>query len=290
MKVKAYAKINLTLDIPGIRQDGYHELSSVFSTVSLHDELEITVSDSHSGNEITLYCSEPTIPCDDRNLCWKAASSMVEKYGITNKKINIDLTKNIPSGAGLGGGSSDCAETLKALNKLLEINASDTELEKLGAKLGADVPFFIKGGIQLAEGIGDILTSPDITLPQDLDIVIIKPKAELLSGNIYKIFDILPKDKLPNASTEKFIKEISAENPYAFKLITNMLEPAAKTLCEDIGAAENLLMENGAVSAMMTGSGSAVFGVFTDRDKAAEALEAAKHNNKIIFGTMCRFI
>lgn len=290
MKVKAYAKINLTLDIPGIRQDGYHELSSVFSTVSLYDELDITVSDSKSGNEILLTCNEPSVPCDSRNLCWKAAVSMVEKYGITNKKIKIDLTKNIPSGAGLGGGSSDCAETLKALNNLLKINATDKELEAIGVKLGADVPFFIKGGIQLAEGIGDILTSPDITLPQDLDIVIIKPKAELLSGNIYKIFDSLPKDKLPNASTEKFIKEISAENPYAFKLITNMLEPAAKTLCEDIGFAENLLMEKDAVSAMMSGSGSAVFGVFTDRDKAAEALEAAKHNNKIIFGTMCRFI
>ena len=290
MKVKAYAKINLTLDIPKIRDDGYHELSSVFSTVSLHDELEITVADNEVGNEIILNCNEPSVPCDKRNLCWKAAEAIIEKYEIKNKRINIDLTKNIPSGAGLGGGSSDCAETLKVLNKLLEINAPDEELESIGVKLGADVPFFIKGGTQLAEGIGEVLTKLNLNLPEELKIVIIKPEAELLSGNIYKIFDNLPKNKVVEASTENFIKEISLGNIEAFKTITNMLEPAAKTLCEDIETAEKLLLENDAITAMMTGSGSAVFGIFTNRNKAAEALEAAKHNDKIIFGTMCRFI
>ena len=288
MKLKAYAKINITLDIPKIREDGYHELSSVFQTVSLHDELEIDVTESDK-NEIILTCNEPNVPCDEKNLCWKAAKVFLEKYGIENKKICIDLKKNIPSGAGLGGGSSDCAETLKALNKLLEINASDEELEEIGVKLGADVPFFIKGGTQLAEGIGEKLTELKLPYPE-LSLVIIKPEAALPTVNIYKIFDGLPKEKLPEASTEKFLTEISKGDINAFKLTTNMLEPAAKTLCPEIGDAEKLLTENGAVSAMMTGSGSAVFGIFTDVNKAAEALEAAKHTEKIIFGTMCRFI
>lgn len=288
MKTKAYAKINITLDIPGIREDGYHELCSVFQTVSLCDELDINVSEN-SGNEIVLTCDTPNVPCDERNLCWKAAKAFTEKFGIENKKITIDLKKNTPSGAGLGGGSSDCAETLKALNKLLEVNADDEELEKLGVKLGADVPFFIKGGTQLAEGIGEKLTELKLPYP-DLQLVIIKPEAALPTVNIYKIFDNLPKEKLPQASTEIFLKAISDGDINAFKLTTNMLEPAAKTLCPEISEAEELLMENGAVSAMMTGSGSAVFGIFTNVNKAAEALEAAKNKEKIIFGTMCRLI
>lgn len=289
MKIKAYAKINLTLDIPKIRDDGYHELSSVFQTVSLYDELEINVYEN-SGNEVFLNCDTPNVPCDEKNLCWKAATAFLEKYQIKNKKVVIDLKKNIPSGAGLGGGSSDCAETLKALNKLLEINASDEELEKIGIKLGADVPFFIKGGTQLAEGIGEKLTKLSLNFPEELYLVIVKPEAELLSGNIYKIFDGLPKEKLPEASTEKFLSKFAKENIHAFKSITNMLEPAAITLCPEIEGAEKLLIERGAVTAMMTGSGSAVFGIFTNVNKAAEALEAAKNKEKIIFGTKCRFI
>ncbi len=288
MKTTAYAKINITLDIPKIRDDGYHELCSVFQTVSLCDELEINVTEN-SGNEIVLTCDTPNVPCDERNLCWKAAKAFLEKFGISNKKISIDLRKNIPSGAGLGGGSSDCAETLKALNKLLEVNASDEELEKLGVKLGADVPFFIKGGTQLAEGIGEKLTELKLPYP-DLHLVIIKPEAALPTVNIYKIFDSLPKEKLPEASTERFLKTFADGNIDAFKLITNMLEPAAKTLCPEISEAESVLTENGAVAAMMTGSGSAVFGIFTNVNKAAEALEAAKNKEKIIFGTMCRLI
>ena len=288
MKIKAYAKINITLDIPKIREDGYHELCSVFQTVSLHDELEIQISESDK-NEIELTCDASNVPCDERNLCWKAAASFTEKYGIKNKKISIELKKNIPSGAGLGGGSSDCAETLKALNKLLEVNASNEELEKIGVKFGADVPFFIKGGTQLAEGIGEKLTELNLPYPE-ISLVILKPEAELPTVNIYKIFDNLPKESLPEASTEKFLAEISKGDINSFKLITNMLEPAAKTLCPEIEEVEKLLLEKGAVSSMMTGSGSAVFGIFTNVNKAAEALEAAKHNKKIIFGTMCRFI
>ena len=288
MKKTAYAKINITLDIPKIREDGYHELCSVFQTVSLHDELEINISENDK-NEIVLTCDAPNVPCNEKNLCWKAAKAFLEKYKIENKKISIDLKKNIPSGAGLGGGSSDCAETLKALNELLGINASDEELEQLGVKLGADVPFFIKGGTQLAEGIGEKLTGLKLPYPE-IDLVIIKPEAELPTVGIYKIFDGLPKEKIPEASTEKFLSEISKGDINAFNLITNMLEPAAKTLCPEIGDAEKFLLENGAISAMMTGSGSAVFGIFTDVNKAAEALEAAKHKEKIIFGTMCRLI
>ena len=288
MKIKAYAKINITLDIPKIREDGYHELCSVFQTVSLHDELEIQSSESDK-NEIVLTCDTPNVPCDERNLCWKAVAVFTEKYGIKNKKISINLKKNIPSGAGLGGGSSDCAETLKALNKLFEINASDKELENIGIKLGADVPFFIKGGTRLAEGIGENLTELKLPYPE-ISLVILKPEAELPTVNIYKIFDNLPKESLPEASTEKFLAEISKGDINSFKLITNMLEPAAKTLCPEIEEVERFLLEKGAVSSMMTGSGSAVFGIFTNVNKAAEALEAAKHNKKIIFGTMCRFI
>lgn len=288
MKIKAYAKINITLDIPKIREDGYHELCSVFQTVSLHDELEINVSEN-SKNEIILTCDTPNVPCDEKNLCWRAAKAFTERFGIENKNISIDLKKNIPSGAGLGGGSSDCAETLKALNKLFNVNASDEELEQIGVKLGADVPFFIKGGTQLAEGIGEKLTRLDLPYPE-FHLVIIKPKAELPTVGIYKIFDGLPKEKIPTASTEKFLEKISAGDINAFKLITNMLEPAAKTLCPEIEDAEMFLVKQGAVSAMMTGSGSAVFGIFTNVNKAAEALEAAKNKEKIIFGTMCRLI
>lgn len=289
MKVKAYAKINLTLDIPKIRDDGYHELRSVFQQISLYDELEISVSESKGENDILLTCNDPKIPCNAKNLCWKAANAFLNKYGFTNKTVSINLLKNIPSGAGLGGGSSDCAETLKALNKILNVKASDEELEKIGVTLGADVPFFIKGGTQLAEGIGEKLTVLKLNYPKNLYAVLIKPNAELLTASIYKAFDGLPKENLPKESTKVFLERISDGTFEAFCHTTNMLEPAAVSYCPDIKKIEALLMKCNAVHSMMTGSGSAVFGIFTDEESAKKALETANKELKTVFGTICRF-
>lgn len=289
MKVKAYAKINLTLDIPKIRDDGYHELRSVFQQISLYDELDISVSESKNANDVVLSCSNPQIPCNEKNLCWKAANAFLNTYGITNKTVTINLLKNIPSGAGLGGGSSDCAETLKALNKLLNINASDEELEKIGVTLGADVPFFIKGGTQLAEGIGEKLTVLNLNYPQDTYTVLIKPKTELLTASVYKAFDGLPKENLPEESTKVFLERISDGTFEAFCHTTNMLEPAAVSYCPEIKKIEALLMKCKAVHSMMTGSGSTVFGIFTDEETAKKALETANKEPETVFGTICRF-
>ena len=289
MKVKAYAKINLTLDIPKIRDDGYHELCSVFQQISLYDELEISVSESQGENTIILTCNEPNIPCNEKNLCWKAANTFLKTYGFSNKTVKINLLKNIPSGAGLGGGSSDCAETLKALNKLLNVNASDKELEKIGVTLGADVPFFIKGETQLAEGIGEKLTVLNLNYPKDIYLVLLKPNAELLTASIYKAFDGLPKEILPKESTKDFLKTISEGKSEAFKNTTNMLEPAAISFCPYIERIKTELMNYGAVHAMMTGSGSVVFGIFEGEGSAQKALETAQKELETVFGTICRF-
>lgn len=257
MKVKAYAKINITLDISQkTRIDGYHELKSVIQAISLHDDLEILTSESKAENKIILKCNQSDIPCDQQNLCWKAAEIFAEIYNIRGKEIYINLKKNIPFGAGLGGGSSDCAETLKALNNIFNVHATDEELQQIGTKIGADVPFFIQSGTQLACGIGEKLTKINLALPNNVYVVIIKPPINLISGDIYKTFDNLPKECIPQESTKLFFENLQKNlGANAFKSTSNMLEPAARVYCPEIDCIKKKLIQYGAIHSMMTGSG-----------------------------------
>ncbi|MBE6897020.1 MAG: 4-(cytidine 5'-diphospho)-2-C-methyl-D-erythritol kinase [Ruminococcaceae bacterium] len=273
MKVNAYAKINLTLDVLNKREDGYHEISSVMQTISLCDVLSFNIEDRKDNeNEIIITSNDNDLPTDSKNLCHKACTLFFEEFGICGKTVNIHIEKNIPIAAGLGGGSSDCAETLKALNKMLKTNAENERLRQIAVKIGADVPFFIEGGCCKATGIGDVLTP--VKKVSDHFIILAKPTEALLSGAVYKDFDELyEKDAslFPKPSTEHFLTESNR-----LKFISNMLTPVSEKKARSISILKKALSELGAKAAEMTGSGPTVFAVFDREQEAKNAVESLK--------------
>ena len=257
----APAKINLSLDITGIMDNGYHALESVFQTVSICDS--ITVSRNFS-DEITVHSSNALIPNDNRNIAYKAAEKFAAYTGADISGVDIFIKKRIPMQAGLGGGSTDGAAVLKALNYLFMNNSvSDDTLCRIGAETGADVPFFIKGGIAFAEGIGDKLT-PLNPLPK-LWLVIAKGKSGISTVEAYKKIDTIKNIKHPD--TKKILTAIESGNLNAlFKECANVFELAADL--DDIGVIKSVMLAEHAQCALMTGSGSAVFGIFPTRKHA----------------------
>lgn len=252
MKCKAYAKINLTLAITGIREDGYHTLHTVMQQVSLHDDLTVEKADS-----LTFTCNDETL-AGEKNLCVKGAKAFFARTGISGGAA-IHLEKSLPMGAGMGGGSADCAAVLKALNELYGDPLTEEELLSLGATLGADVPFCIKGGKCLCTGIGEVLTP----LPggDTLYLVIAKGKESLSTPEMYRRADAA-KERWSNPAREGFY---------------NDFEPVAEAVLPEISHLKTRLTELGATFAMMTGSGSAVFGIFENEDATVPAAEALRN-------------
>ena len=259
MTIRCNAKINLSLDVTGKREDGYHTLESIFQSVTVYDILTVGVS---SGSGITLRCSIPALPCDERNLAYRAAQAMLEASG---KKCSVQMTlhKHIPSGAGMGGGSADAAGVLFALNKLLRCGYSNEKLREIGIKLGADVPFLLMGGTVLAEGIGEILT-PLRPLPE-LPLVILKGRQSISTPKAYAAIDALEAPFHPD--TARMLEAVETQNTALLaEHCGNTFEDAAALA--DVERAKAALLEDGALCAVMTGSGSAVFGIFPDQQLA----------------------
>ena len=269
LTAKAYAKINLSLDITGIREDGYHLLSTIMQSISLHDTLSFEKCDDEG---IFITCDDDTIPTDEKNIVYKAAAKLFDssEKEISNG-VKIHLEKKIPHGAGLGGGSADAAATLIALNKLYDLGFSKKELLKIGVRVGADVPFCLNGGTILCEGIGEKLT-PLIPLI-NFHAVIIKSEALSPTEAAYKRFDSMhihtsfKQDKLLDSIAQGSIKKLS-------KNMFNVLEFI--TPREVIDEAKNALLDYGALDSMMTGSGSAVFGLFKRKGAAEKAYKELK--------------
>ncbi|MCD7727223.1 MAG: 4-(cytidine 5'-diphospho)-2-C-methyl-D-erythritol kinase [Ruminococcus sp.] len=261
IKALAFAKINLSLDITGRRDDGYHLLSTVMQSVSLCDSLYFEKSNQ---NGIFITCDDDSIPTGEKNIVCKAAAKLFERYGERGVKIHIE--KKIPHGAGLAGGSADAAATLLALNELFELNASKDELLKIGVSVGADVAFCMCGGTILCEGIGEKLTPLE---PLDNFYALIV-KSDVLSptdaaykrcdeANISSSFN---QDELSGAIAQGDISTLSKNLYNVFELVTPK---------EVINEAKAALIESGALGAIMTGSGSAVFGLFDNQSDAKKA-------------------
>lgn len=260
LKLKAPCKINLSLDITSKRHDGYHTLESVFQTVSLFDE--ITLEKAQNG--IKLDCKGADFDTQS-NTCYKAATLFFKESAIDGG-VKISLAKNIPSQAGLGGGSSDAASVLKGLNLLYNAKISDERLCEMGAQIGADVPFFIKGGTAYVSGIGEIIKP--IKHIDGVSIVIAKGKSGISTVQAYKKFDKL--NCALHTDTGKIVDYIEKSDIFAAaKLCVNSLECCAEL--EDIGDIKSVLEENGAFFSLMSGSGSAVFGLFSSRKNAETA-------------------
>ncbi|MBO4941670.1 MAG: 4-(cytidine 5'-diphospho)-2-C-methyl-D-erythritol kinase [Clostridia bacterium] len=267
LEIKCPAKINLALDVVNRRDDGYHNLSMIMQEIKLFDILKISVCDS-SKSSIQFSCDNESIPSDDNNLVVKAAKLFFEKVGIT-AQARIHLRKNIPSGAGLGGGSSDAAGTLSALNMIFENPLDDDLLKTLAKSLGADVPFFLCGGCMLAEGIGEILTP----LPplKNAFIVLAKPKVSISTAYVYKNLILDETTIHPDIKTSISALQNSDIDALA-KSAGNVLETVAENMHPEIKEYKNKMLALGASYSLMSGSGSSVFGIFKDKSSAEKAL------------------
>lgn len=261
------AKVNLSLDVTGKREDGYHTLASVFQSVGVYDALCVSVGE---GRGICLCCNVPYIPCNGRNLAYRAAWTFLKTAGI-NCRVEIQLQKNIPSGAGMGGGSADAAGVLYALNLLLDCGFSEERLREIGLMLGADVPFMLMGGTALAEGIGEILT-PLRPLPA-IPMVIVKGTQSISTADAYEAMDQGITFSRPD--TRKMLHAVETQDISRIaRCCCNVFESV--TNCEEVHRARKALREYGALQAVMTGSGSAVFGIFENRVTAQEAARSLR--------------
>ena len=251
LQIKAYAKINLCLYIPALRQDGYHELDSVFQSIGLFDYIILTKSEG-----IHIMCDEKSIPVDSANTCYQAAIRIMEETGAPG--IAVDIEKRIPSQAGLGGGSADAAAVIAGMNRLYDCGLSTMQMQKIGAGIGADVPFFLQGGCMRAQGIGEKLSL--LENPFLLDVVVVKPKCGVSTPESYKLFDQM--EKTGGNALAMIAAMKSVDEAAYLKAFKNALEPCAFRLAPQSQSAVAELKQAGAMAAQVTGSGSAVFGLF----------------------------
>ena len=270
IKVPAFAKINLGLRVHGRRPDGYHEISTVFQTVTLRDTLTFQ---SRADGRLELACSDPSIPADDSNLVLRAASALRERFGV-NLGARVELEKVIPAGGGLGGGSADAALTLAALAALWGIETGAGELAQIGALLGADVPFFLTGGTALGTGTGtDIRPLADVP---KMYLVVVAPGVHVSTAEAYGALGapaLTKVEPLVNLS----VSRTEADFPDSLCGVwSNDFEAVVVRLYPEIGRARERLVESGAGRALLSGSGSSVFGVFESEREAARARAALK--------------
>jgi len=269
MHIKAKAKINLALDVVGKRDDGYHELRMIMQEIELYDLLNIR---RIRRPIIQLRSNQPWLPVDERNLVCRAVKTVMEKYSLPGG-VQIYLHKVIPVGAGLAGGSSDCAAALKAMNKLFNLSLSSRELLEIGASLGSDVPFCLVGGTALAEGRGELLTK----LPPHPSVYVLlaKPAFSVSTASVFKGFDMNMVHERPDidgmirALEEKNLKGITDRLYNALEQVTERKRPIISDIKE-------IMLKNGALGVLMTGSGPTVYGYFTDRKIASQTLNQLK--------------
>lgn len=278
INIKTPAKINLTLDVTGKRDDGYHNLKMVMQTIGLYDGLTVSAVSGNRKEPVMLKVDKqlPGNITPRENLVYKAASLMREKYNIKTG-FDITLRKNIPAAAGLAGGSSDCAATLIAINRLCRLNLTDGELCRTGATLGADVPYCIIKGTVLSEGIGDILT-PLTQLPLTW-VVLIKPPVSVSTAYVYS--HLKSGNIKIRPDTDKMVSAIKNNNiPCIASCLCNVLETVTIPLYPVIQELKTFLAENGASGSLMSGSGPTIFGLFEAEDTAIRAYNIAKDKYK----------
>ena len=272
LSVLAPAKINLYLNVGARRADGYHDIESVMQTVTVFDRIEVKKHPFSEKNEISLFCTDPRLPTDENNLIVRAAKAFFEKAKIERYNVSFALEKRIPMEAGLGGGSSDAAATILALDRLYQTAMPLETMCGLGAALGADIPFCIKKGTVYTTGIGEVMESAP-PMP-DCAFVIAVPKGKGIStGAAYRAMDALPADKTA-VNFAEFKKSVDACDLQAIaNLLYNKFEAVTP---EEAGSAQlrALLLSTGAMGARMSGSGTAVFAIYPHIGAARKAREA----------------
>ncbi|SEF70764.1 4-diphosphocytidyl-2-C-methyl-D-erythritol kinase [Eubacterium ruminantium] len=298
---KAFGKVNLGLDIIGQREDGYHLVRMIMQSVDIFDILTFEIIPSKSPDEqtddnktgideqadkreterkkpeiIITATNDPTLSLGEDNLIYKACRVLLDRFGI-REGVKVTLTKNIPIAAGMAGGSSDCAAALKGVNELFDLGLSEEELRDIGVTLGADVPYCIMGGTALSEGIGEKLTRlPDIP---EVVFLIAKPEFGISTKEAYGAFDSIPSAEVIHPDIDGMTEAVKAGDISGItKRLGNVLEQASIPSHPSIEEIKNLMKENGAENALMSGSGPTVFGIFKDSETSWKALDVLRES------------
>lgn len=271
MKYKALAKINLGLDVVRKREDGYHEVRMIMQNIGIYDELDMTITEAPG---ILLETNREDLPTDEGNLVYRAAKLLMDEFQVA-KGVRISLKKQIPVAAGMAGGSSDAAAAMIGVNELFGLGLTQQELMDRAVKIGADVPYCIMGGTALAEGIGEVLSK----LPPmpDCMILIAKPPIDVPTKFVYG--NLRANELETHPDIDAMIQDLQGKNlEHMCQIMGNVLETVTIPAYPVIDEIKKLMIESGAVGAMMSGSGPTVFGIFTDQESAKGA-EAAMRDS-----------
>ncbi|MGI8648836.1 MAG: 4-(cytidine 5'-diphospho)-2-C-methyl-D-erythritol kinase [Rubrobacter sp.] len=270
ISLRAYAKVNYTLEILGVRDDGYHELRSVFQSISLHDEVHL----ERGGTGFELYV-EPEgaeVGPSDENTVHRAWRLLSERVG-QELPVAVKLKKSIPAGAGIGGGSADAAAFLVGANELFGLGFGEEQLREVGAGVGADVPFCVGGGTALGEGVGERLS----VLPQPPEhyLALVKPKASASTAEVYRAYDTSTVERKGNSGP--VMAALRAGSPLRLaNSVGNDLSPLTSGLVPEIAEYERAFLAAGALGTAMSGSGTVVYGIFEEEDLAWAALSGER--------------
>jgi len=271
LRLPSFAKINLGLEVLGVRQDGYHELRTIFQTIDLRDDILIR----SGGRDVTVTCDHPAVPAGRQNLAWRAADEL-RRFAKRTDGVEIRIAKRIPVAGGLGGGSSNAAAVLLGLDRLWRLGLGPEDLHRIARRIGADVPYFLVGGTALGLGRGDEVYP--LWRQIRIHVVVADPGRALSTAAVFARLD---RSLTPRENSNKIFRFISRDlegKGTAFPILANDLEEAALEEAPDLAGQvrhiRGILVREGAVSASLSGSGSSFFGLFDDQKRARRALEA----------------
>lgn len=273
IQLKAYGKINLGLDVIRKRPDGYHDLAMIMQTVGVYDDIIITKTENF--DEIKVETDKMILSNGKDNLAYMAAKILFDEFDI-HQGIKIHIKKRIPIAGGMAGGSADCAATLKAINEMFTLGLNQNELMKRGVRLGADVPYCVLGGTALAEGIGDILTP--LVSPPACHVIIAKPPVSVSTAYVYG--HIRPDEIIKRPDIDGMVKAIQSQDlDKMASLLYNVMEDVTVPEYPIIQEIKDVILKEGALNSIMSGSGPTVFGLFDDLKKAKSAEKVLKEAN-----------
>lgn len=269
LELKAYGKINLGLDVIRKRPDGYHDLDMVMQMVDVYDDVTLTRLE---GTEIVVRTDTAVLSNGKDNLAYMAAKMLMDEFGIV-QGLEITIRKRIPIAGGMAGGSSDCAATLTGVNQMFNLELSKEELMERGVRLGADVPYCILGGTAIARGIGEILTP--LPTPPKCHVIIAKPPVSVSTAFVYG--NIKPDEIEKRPDIEAMVSAIKAQDLYKLaKSLYNVMEDITVPQYPVIQEIKTIMLENGALNSIMSGSGPTVFGLYDDIEKAEQTVKLLK--------------
>ncbi len=269
LELKAYGKINLGLDVIRKRPDGYHDLDMVMQMVDVYDDVTLTRLE---GTEIVVRTDTAVLSNGKDNLAYMAAKMLMDEFGIV-QGLEITIRKRIPIAGGMAGGSSDCAATLTGVNQMFNLELSTEELMERGVRLGADVPYCILGGTAIARGIGEILTP--LPTPPKCHVIIAKPPVSVSTAFVYG--NIKPDEIEKRPDIEAMVSAIKAQDLYKLaKSLYNVMEDITVPQYPVIQEIKTIMLENGALNSIMSGSGPTVFGLYDDIEKAEQTVKLLK--------------